>query len=525
MPTSDGDADLKVVIKALLDSKGFEEAQLALKKMKGATDDAAPGFKAINQEISRREIKVFTAELLQGIGVMQGAGAAGRVAAEGFALMTGGMGLVVNLLLALGGLFAVTVIPKISEYSKESAEAKKKQDELTQSIITQLPQLEELAKKIGNVNTALAEQVKAVRSEALKQQSREIGENTGKVIVLEQKWGDLTDKIAYFDKLLKTAAPGSATASRVQKLRDEAAATLDEINRLSAVLTEQLAAEEKGIIVEDMRRTQTDKVTQSTKDRKQATEDLIKLQREMDAAFRRSDEQHFKEEQFLTDLTTAEGERGKMAVKGAKEAEEAVHKSTMASGKAALQEARQAVAERKMLRERANAERQFHEDSIASGVQAAAVFAGLFTKNKAINIAAALIDTYAAADKALNQYPGPPWTIPFAALAVATGLANVKAIESAGAGFDDPFADRVAAKMGRKSAEDFARHFGGTFSRELPAAMAQQVTHNYTTIDRGITLNTQNHSIIGARRTEQLKQLKRDLVIIDRMYNRGKIGG
>src|SRR6267142_344990 len=462
MPTSDGDADLKVVIKALLDSKGFEEAQLALKKMKGATDDAAPGFKAINQEISRREIKVFTAELLQGIGVMQGAGAAGRVAAEGFALMTGGMGLVLNLLLAMGGLFAVTVIPKISEYSKESAEAKKKQDELTQSIITQLPQLEELAKKIGNVNTALAEQVKAVRSEALKQQSREIGENTGKV---------------------------------------------------------------KGIIVEDMRRTQTDKVTQSTKDRKQATEDLIKLQREMDAAFRRSDEQHFKEEQFLTDLTTAEGERGKMAVKGAKEAEEAVHKSTMASGKAALQEARQAVAERKMLRERANAERQFHEDSIASGVQAAAVFAGLFTKNKAINIAAALIDTYAAADKALNQYPGPPWTIPFAALAVATGLANVKAIESAGAGFDDPFADRVAAKMGRKSAEDFARHFGGTFSRELPAAMAQQVTHNYTTIDRGITLNTQNHSIIGARRTEQLKQLKRDLVIIDRMYNRGKIGG
>ena len=54
----------------------------------------------------------------------------------------------------------------------------------------------------------------------------------------------------------------------------------------------------------------------------------------------------------------------------------------------------------------------------------------LFNLNKAAGISNAIIDTYGAANKALNHPPGPPTTIPIAAAVTAAGLANVAAISS-----------------------------------------------------------------------------------------------
>jgi hypothetical protein len=53
----------------------------------------------------------------------------------------------------------------------------------------------------------------------------------------------------------------------------------------------------------------------------------------------------------------------------------------------------------------------------------------LFGKNKAANIAAAIMDTYAGATKALAAYP-PPLSFAFAAATVASGLAQVANIRA-----------------------------------------------------------------------------------------------
>jgi hypothetical protein len=61
----------------------------------------------------------------------------------------------------------------------------------------------------------------------------------------------------------------------------------------------------------------------------------------------------------------------------------------------------------------------------------------LFGKNKAVNIASAVMDTYAGATKALAAYP-PPLSFAFAAATVAAGLAqvaNIKAQSFEGGGY------------------------------------------------------------------------------------------
>src|SRR5262249_40673150 len=60
--------------------------------------------------------------------------------------------------------------------------------------------------------------------------------------------------------------------------------------------------------------------------------------------------------------------------------------------------------------------------------------AGIFQKSKAAQLASAIIDAYAAFNKALANPPRPPHTIPLAAAALASGLARVAAIRSTNIG-------------------------------------------------------------------------------------------
>lgn len=60
--------------------------------------------------------------------------------------------------------------------------------------------------------------------------------------------------------------------------------------------------------------------------------------------------------------------------------------------------------------------------------------AAAFQDNKAVAVASAIIDTYAAANKALASPPGPPVSYAYVAAALATGFANVKSILSTNKG-------------------------------------------------------------------------------------------
>ena len=115
----------------------------------------------------------------------------------------------------------------------------------------------------------------------------------------------------------------------------------------------------------------------------------------------------------------------------------------------------------------AAADKNFKLQQGVAWAQAAITFGEtIFGENKALAIAEALVSTYAAAAMALRQPPGPPYTIPFAALAIAQGMKQVKAIQATkkdhgGGGkseaFDDPVNDAMAFSMGRKSVNDFVR--------------------------------------------------------------------
>ncbi len=81
-------------------------------------------------------------------------------------------------------------------------------------------------------------------------------------------------------------------------------------------------------------------------------------------------------------------------------------------------------------RARAKAARDLEQNYLDAASAVAGALSKVFNDNKAVAIAAAIIDTYAAANKALNAPPGPPVSYAYVAAALATGFANVRAIMS-----------------------------------------------------------------------------------------------
>jgi len=91
--------------------------------------------------------------------------------------------------------------------------------------------------------------------------------------------------------------------------------------------------------------------------------------------------------------------------------------------------------------------------------------ARVFDGNKSVAVAAAIIDTFAAANKALASPPGPPVSFAYVAAALATGFANVRSILST-------TKTSTAAPGG-----------GAATAPVAPAAMVQQQSLNITGVD------------------------------------------
>lgn len=526
MPDS-GDVDLRVVITALLNSKGFEDAQAKLKGLKPALDDAGGGFAnlAAKQNVSTREIKILTAELLRSVGISEGAGAAGRVAAEGFLAMSDAAN-IANLTLSGFGLAAVLVIPQIIEWIRHTKDTTAEQKALKEALDREMPLLEDYLDKLKKINPELAAIATRIHSDALGKEAEQLKTTRDRTDELNREIGVLLKNQTLAG--IQTARDAQINAASAQQTEEVTAALATKRKELIDNMTQERLlreAQDAGLTVTEYLSKAHERDTHTLHDRTEAlAEDNRELMRQVEIEAKVS-QANIDDAEFLYNLAHADEERGKAAVKAGETIIAEDVKRDRKNADQALRDTRETVAFTKQQKEKTNAVRQFHEDSIAAGVQAAAVFLGLFTKNKAINVAAALTDTFAAADKALNNPPGPPWTIPFAALAVATGLANVKRIESTNVGFDNPFADQVAATMGRRSAEDFAKHFGGMFSAALPGAMAQQITqhHYHTNNDYSVHRHIGTVNGVLGSRTEFRKWFEREDIRALRVRNRTSI--
>lgn len=517
------DIDLKLIIKALLDSKGFTEAQVEMKRLAGTASGATPSLsgltdktKGLTKELggSRGAVADMTRVLLMNIGVTGAAGNVAKAAGAGVSVLTGSMG---ALGFGAAGVVAIAalLIPKLMELGLSSKEAAEEARRLTDAAIEQLPELEALAEKIGKVNKALELQVEAVRKQALDKQAETIAQYTRQIVALQQEASDLAIKIERVGFGLERAAPGSATAKRVEEYKEQLRKLNLEIDRQSAVLQELLDAQDKSTTSGAIRTKQTESAAEAERQAEKALRERNKAlaeQLELDRAIFRENARRIQQEN-----------------KDRAEANKQRQKDIQTATERILQIEAEGEARRREIEEAKAAKRQEVAEGIALSAQAAAALVGLFTKNKAINIVAAIADTYAAGVGTLKATAGMgPWvSVPAMAMVIAAGLANVQRIREQNVGFDDPFADLVARKMGRKSAEDFARHFGSEFAGRLPGAMAQatNVYNQHTTINRGTSVGAVNYnSIVGARKTQQLKQLNRDLITIDRLEDRTRLG-
>lgn len=514
------DIDLKLIIKALLDSKGFEEAQAELKKFAAAANSAKDPSskltdeqKKLNKELggSRGAVADLTRVLLQNIGVTGPAGEAAKAAGTAMLFMGGGAS---ALALAATGLVAgaAVLIPMLVTWAKSTKDTEQANKDLKDSIVGMLPELEEYIRQVPNATAELRALFQVSRDEAFRKQKEEIAKLT-EGINDNRKTVEALDATeqARFRNLQVFQGRTSALTAEERKKRDEATQSIaDQETKLNALLAAQedevlLGSQIRGAI--DAERERREKLKKAIDEQRKALADQLQLERDLARESARRQQQENKEradarKKHEQDIQTAaerilaierEGEERKKEVKDAKDAK------------------RQEVA-----------------DGIALSAQAAAALVGLFTKNKAINIVAAIADAYAAGVATLKATAGMgPWvSVPAMAMVIAAGLANVQRIRETNVGFDDPFADLVARKMGRKSAEDFAKHFGSEFSGRLPGAMAQATNvYNQTTINRGTSVGAVNYnSIVGARKTQQLKQLNRDLIAMNRLEDRTRIG-
>lgn len=514
------DIDLKLIIKALLDSKGFTEAQVEMKRLAGTASGATPSLsgltdktKGLTKELggSRGAVADMTRVLLMNIGVTGAAGNVAKAAGAGVSVLTGSMG---ALGFGAAGVVAIAalLIPKLMELGLSSKEAAEEARRLTDAAIEQLPELEALAEKIGKVNKALELQVEAVRKQALDKQAETIAQYTRQIVALQQEASDLAIKIERVGFGLERAAPGSATAKRVEEYKEQLRKLNLEIDRQSAVLQELLDAQDKSTTSGAIRTKQTESAAEAERQAEKALRERNKAlaeQLELDRAIFRENARRIQQEN--KDRADARKKRQEDIDTAAQRILEIERER-----KARKEETDEAIQSARL---KTNTLAQLWTQAIATAV-------GAFTKNKAINIALAIADTYTAATAALGMKPWTPANFAMAAVVVAQGLANVQQIRKTNVGFDDPFADLVARKMGRKSAEDFARHFGSEFAGRLPGAMAQAThVYNQTTINRGTSVGAVNYnSIVGARKTQQLKQLNRDLITIGRLEDRTRVG-
>jgi hypothetical protein len=519
------DLDLKILITALLNSKGFEEAQAKLKGMKDTSDNAVPatdrltkGQKELARELggTRGAAADLTRIMLQNIGVTGPMGEAAKAAGAAMNLATGaagGLGLAVNGLVLVAALLA----PKLIEWAKGTKETDEATKDLKESIVGMLPELEEYMKTVPRVTEELRALYQVQRDQAHDDQKKRIADLTKTVNENEEKIAKLrAGTAAYVETLGKGEVIVHAAVAAKAEDREKADELAIATGRLKVELEAVLAAEADGVILGEQIRAGLDGERERREKLKKALEDQKKAQRELAA-----DQLQLERDIQKENIRRQEQER-KDRIESRKKHDQDIQ--TAAERILALD--REHDERMKEIEDAKAAKRQEVADGIALSAQAAATIAGMFTKNKAINIAAAIADAYAAGVATLKATAGMgPWvSVPAMAMVIATGLANVERIREASPGFDDPMSDMLAGRLGRKSAQDFLRLWGEGFYGGLQdRGSGGGTTNNYhsTTINRGVSLGPIN-GVVGSK-TEFRRFLQREITAANRAERRSSI--
>jgi len=535
MPTSSGDIDLSVVIRAILDAKGFEEVQGRLKELAGAAGRAKPPLTETGEAAgkmgkefggSRGAVADLTRVLLQNIGVTGPAGEAAKAAGTAMSFAAGRASLLA--VGATGVVAAVAVLlPMLVSWIQKTRETKDEHQALTDSLSGLLGQLEQYIDGSSRASAELIALRDLLRDEALRAQAKEIEDLTKKQAENRKTIEDLNRAekerfaiIDYGSEIVKEQL------GLTEEEREKRRQLTEEIDKQQVRINALLTAHADGVTVGQQ-------VVAGLKREREARDENA-------AAIDRS----FELMQLSIEGQNAETEaadaladrRAKLAEDQDRDAERDIAREGIKQDKKAKDDRKRdtentlLIIRNRKLQEEADerlaaARRALQLETINAYAQAASAFAGLFGKSKAINIAAALVATYAGAAESLSE-KGVPFYLRLAnAIAtIAYGLQQVATIRKTEVGFDNPFADLVAEQLGEKSAIDFVRNFGVGFRGGMEGAGGAVYNYSTTNIHRGPTIGNFNASgYYGVNKTVFMKRFKRDLIVADRLENRTRI--
>lgn len=502
------DLKLAVVIQALLDAKGFDQAQANINQLAGAAnkakvplEDAGKSVKKLGEEFGgkRGAVADMTRVLLINIGATRGAGEAAKFAGIAVNALEGAaFGLSATMVGVTAGLSLL--IPLLIEWMHSSDESAKRQGEIRDALVEQLDTFQSYVLQVPLATKAAKEFAAQLQLVALGKQAADTDKLRESLIELEhqseKKYGGpgvfQTDEIIALKLQLKLAAEAEAQG-------------LTPVQVMTKARTEATAAAKA-------QKEALEKLQAATLAGMQSDIDVLNIQADAENAFE--------------DLRKQQDEDAKRDIEAdVARTRKAAKEKIKAETEYVLAKRRLDEEEKRLEAEKAK-EKQINQiQAIGYIGQTLTALSDLFGRNKSLAIAGALVDTYAGAALALKTIP-PPAGWAAAAATIAQGLAHVQAIRKATpVGFDDPFSDLVARRLGRNSASDFVKYFGGEFLSGLKDFGAQAASHS-TTINRGTTIDMRGMQVNGVmgNRTQFLKWFERTQAQAERQRKRTTVG-
>lgn len=579
------DLNLKTVIETQLDPTGLDEFKRRVENAGGAAENAgrrAAGgsehFEKLGRRLPNTAFDLLSKEMLRNAGIQEGLGPLSRITTVGLESLAAA-GKLTGTAMAGATLGLSLLIPLIAMLASKNEEAADSTDTAKESTDTLVRSYQDLIDK-GVPLTKSQEQYLAVLKEIQAEERKRAEDSIQKQIDAQEKLIKSTNSLwgatkLYVGGLIDVAFKGKEYVSLEERMFEQTEKARQEQQRLGGTLEQLKRAHEAGFssITE-----YNNRLGEQAKKSKEAADRAAEHAKKI-AEFQAALNARIAQEQAALAVEAADTVAAKMEAIANQEAvslEEQLRQAEKAGAtlsqldelrgishtrvlnriraeekrweteqekmvadglKKNKAEAEAVVANLKLEQQAREEEQRATQEAEAQKVAAvqagAAAAVTVFGQNKSVRMAQALVDTYAAANAALSTPPGPPVSLAYVALAIATGLKNIQAIQNAQpAGFDDPVNDAILAGafrgFGRKWAQDAtniaassaARGFGEGVQQFGASQMPGSVVHQNTKIDRGTHIGTMTFNGAYFTPRQAMLEMERRRIKIERVEQR-----
>ena len=536
--------DLAIVLKAILDAKGFEQAQTAIKGLAGATNNAKPSTeglsksqKELNRELggNRGAVADLTRVLLQNIGVTGPAGEVAKALGTAMSAVGGGATLAAVGATAFVGVAALAA-PNLMDWMRAANETAEAQKALLAAIVEGLPELVTLREHIDQVNGALDRQIAATRVLALNAQTERIAK-------LKEELAQIRAQLPEQAMIRETHLKMKDALELVNEMEKSAIGFVDEKTKKETLLWQQLeakrallerleSAQRRGLSLEEDEKRASEETTQARKAEAEAIAAQKRAREGLNAALdegrRGALETRMRDAQIGLAKDSEALAKKEKKQKDGQLTEDVKRLLVLGDEEAQLAADRERLAQEELDRDRQAAaeKRAMYAGLIADATSGLTAF---FGNNKTAMIAQALVDTYAGAAKAFAQ--GGVIGFVTGGAIIARGLAYVANMRKQEIGFDDPRNDEIVRQFGRKWANDMSGLLNEGFYGQVGNLMgggggSSTTVYDQRTIQQGTTHNYGGiHGLMAMSPTQFYRGLERAQVKAERFRRRTTIGG